>query len=132
MALCMSAIIGIGFLIKYTLVSGQERKLKYGDHVDLYLWGMNRHDWGFIHLVLGFAIIGLLALHLFLHWNMITHVYKNLIKKPLSKKAIAICFTIICAALILVPFFIKPEIKNTQNHKQQKTTSIITSIDFDH
>tara|TARA_R110002096_G_scaffold428851_1_gene641029 strand:- start:6770 stop:7120 length:351 start_codon:yes stop_codon:yes gene_type:complete len=115
----MSAIIGIGFLIKYTLVSGRERWLKYGNNVELYLFNMDRHQWGNIHLVLGYILIGLLVVHIFLHWKIVSGLYKKLIKEPFIKKTIAICFATICALLILIPLFIKPEIKNIKNINKQ-------------
>ena len=122
MTVCMSAVIGIGFLIKFTLISGQERWLKYGDNINLYFFGMDRHQWGMIHLVLGFILIGLLVVHIFLHWNVITSVYKKLIKEPLAKKIIAILFIIICTLIIVIPFFIKPEIEPIRKgHERQAT-----------
>lgn len=67
MALCMSAIIGIGFLIKYTLISGQERWDVYGKNVELYWYGMDRNQWGLFHLILGFVLMVLLVAHIVLH-----------------------------------------------------------------
>ena len=58
MTLCMSAIIGIGFLIKYTLISGQERREIYGRNVELYFIGMDKHQWGMLHLILAFVFLG--------------------------------------------------------------------------
>ena len=73
--------------------------------------GMDRHQWGTIHLILGYVLIGLLALHLFLHWNIIKSVYRKLIKRPLLNKLVGLGFIIICFVLVLLPFFINPEIK---------------------
>ena len=111
MALCMAAIIGIGFLMQFTLISGEKRWIKYGENVNLYFMGMDRHQWGTIHLILGYVLIGLLALHLFLHWNIIKSVYRKLIKRPLLNKLVGLGFIIICFVLVLLPFFINPEIK---------------------
>ena len=94
MTLCMSAIVGIGFLIKYTLISGQERWEIYGRNVEISLLGMDRHQWGMLHLILGFILLGLLVAHIILHWKIITNVYKKIIKEPLTKKTIAIVFII--------------------------------------
>ncbi len=92
MTLCMSAIIGIGFLIKYTLISGQERWDVYGRNVELYLFGMDRHQWGMLHLILAFVLLGLLLLHIVFHWKIITNVYKKIIKEPVTKKVVAFVF----------------------------------------
>jgi hypothetical protein len=120
MTLCMSALIGIGFLIKYTLISGQERWEVYGSNVELYLLGMDRHQWGMLHLILGFVLFILLVVHIVLHWKVVTTVYQRIIKQPLTKKIVAFFFLIICALLIIIPFFIKPDIETSnkgRNHK---------------
>ena len=124
MTLCMSAIIGIGFLIKYTLISGQERWEIYGQNVELYLFGMDRHQWGLIHLILGFVLFGLLVAHIFLHWKVVTTVYQKIIKVPLTKKIVATCFMIICALLIVIPFFIKPEVETINKGKGRQVTLV--------
>lgn len=46
----MSSVLGVGLLIKYTLISGQEQISKYGRNDKLLLLGLNRHEWGEIHL----------------------------------------------------------------------------------
>jgi len=129
MTLCMSAIIGIGFLIKYTLISGQERWDVYGRNVELYLLGLDRHQWGMIHLILGFVLLGLLIVHIFLHWKVITTVYKKIIEEPLTKKIVALFFIAICTILILVPFFIKPEVESGKKERGHKVT-LVTQADI--
>lgn len=42
----LMAMAGIGFLIKYILVPGEERNLLYGRDVELSFLGLTRHDWG--------------------------------------------------------------------------------------
>ena len=121
----MAAIIGIGFLIEFTLISGQKRWSEYGKNVDLYFMGMDRHQWGTVHLILGFVLIGLLVLHIFLHWNTIKHVYKRIIKQPLLNKLVALGFMFICITIILVPLFIQPEIKTTK--KGNETHAILVT-----
>lgn len=124
----MSAIIGIGFLIEFTLISGQKRWLEYGDNVELYLMGMDRHQWGSLHLILGFILMGLLAVHIFLHWNVITNVYKKIIQQPLLNKLLAMGFIIICIMLILVPLFVKPEIKTIKKGYGRQVTLVIDQL----
>lgn len=124
MALCMAAIIGIGFLIEFTLISGQKRRVIYGENVDLYFMGMDRHQWGNLHLILGFILIGLLVLHIFLHWNIIKSVYNKAIKRPILNKVIASGFLVICLLLIFLPLFIKPEIKTNGKQKKHAVESL--------
>jgi hypothetical protein len=106
MFFCLSAITGIGLLIKYTLISGQEQISKYGSNVKLSLFGLNRHEWGEIHLIIGFILIGLLTLHIILHWKAIKSVYKGLQHKKPAIKFISIVFFTICFLLIAIPFIV--------------------------
>lgn len=75
MFLCVMAITGIGLLMKYVLLPGKETAAVYGRKVDLFLFGMDRHQWGTIHLIIAFVLLGLLTLHVVLHWNMIVSIY---------------------------------------------------------
>lgn len=127
MTLCMSAIIGIGFLIKYTLVSGQERWEIYGRNVELYLLGMDRHQWGMLHLILAFVLLVLLLAHIILHWKVITNVYRKIIKEPISKKIIAIVFVILCTLLIVFPFFVEPDLETVKKGDGRRVT-LVTDI----
>lgn len=111
MAICMSFILGTGLLIKYILISGQERWVKYGSNVELYFLGMDRHQWGQVHFILGLVLIALLSVHIFLHWKSIKSVYKKLIKKSITKKIGALLFLFFCLALIIMPFFIEPKVE---------------------
>ena len=104
MLFCMCATIGIGFLIKYTLVSGQEQMFKYGNKVELSLFGFDRHEWGAIHLLVGYILIGLLLLHIILHWKVIISVYKKILVKKPAIKFISILFITICCLFIIIPF----------------------------
>ena len=124
MTFCMSAIIGIGFLIKYTLISGQERWDVYGRNVELYLFGMDRHQWGMLHLILAFVLMGLLIVHIAFHWKVITNVYKKIIKEPVTKKVVALVFMILCVLMIVIPFFIHPEIESIKKGKGRQVTLV--------
>jgi len=121
MLFCMCAIIGIGFLIKYTLVSGQEQIIKYGNKVELSLFGMDRHEWGAIQLIVGYILIGLLLLHIILHWKVIISVYKRLLQKKPAIKFISIVFITICFLFIIIPFVANLDaIKLENNSKIEK------------
>ncbi|UAM98209.1 DUF4405 domain-containing protein [Polaribacter litorisediminis] len=111
MAICMSFIFGTGMLIKYVLISGQERWIKYGSNVELYFLGLDRHEWGLVHFILGLVLIALLFVHIFLHRKIIKSVYKKLIKKSLTKKIVALLFLFFCLALIITSFFIEPKVE---------------------
>ncbi|MCD6564549.1 MAG: DUF4405 domain-containing protein [Bacteroidales bacterium] len=109
MFLCMSAIAGIGFLMKIVLIPGEDRWIKYGKNVELYVLNMDRHQWGTIHLVIALVLLGLLLLHIILHWKLIVSLFSKLINNKLTRKLITIVFVFIIAFLFLFAFLIKPE-----------------------
>ena len=111
MFLCMAALAGIGFLTKYVLLSGQEAQVKYGTKVELSLLGLDRHEWGTIHLITGFVLIGLLVLHIFLNWKQIVNMYQRSIGSQISRKIITAVFIIVCVLLIIFPFIMNPEVQ---------------------
>lgn len=120
MFLCMSAIVGIGFLIKYNLVSGQARWVIYGRPVELYWFGLDRHQWGYIHLLLGFVLSVLLVVHLVLHWTLIKSVYKKIIALKAIRKTFVMAFASISILLIFSPFVIQAEVFEKSNHDTYK------------
>ena len=111
MFLCTMAITGIGFLIKFVLIPGKERWVECDRNVALSLLGMDRHEWGEIHLVLGLILFGLLVLHIILHWKMILCLYRKLIGNQSARRIIALVFLIVCLTLVIFPFIINPEVQ---------------------
>ncbi|MBI9039278.1 MAG: DUF4405 domain-containing protein [Bacteroidales bacterium] len=105
----MAAITGIGFIMKFRLISGHEKWEKYGVNLDTSLFGLDRHEWGTIHLILGFILIALLVIHIWLHWNMIICIFNKLIKN----KGPRIVFTIVLCLLTLF-FLIAPFVFNIE------------------
>lgn len=120
----MSAMAGIGFLIKYTLISGQERWVVYGSNFELYLFGMDRHEWGAIHLIIGFVLLGLLVLHIILHYDIIICLYNRIFQKKMVYKLITVLFITICSLFIIVPFLVKPEVSTIEHRKGRYATTV--------
>jgi len=104
MFVCIMAMAGIGFLMKFVLMTGRERWVKYGRNVYLSFLGMDRHDWATIHLVIGFVLLVLLVLHTIFHWKMIMSMYCKLIDDQRTRRIVASVFLIVSAVLILFPF----------------------------
>jgi hypothetical protein len=109
--LCIAAIAGIGFLTKYILVPGYRRWEIYGRNVDLFFWSMDRHEWGTIHLVIGFVFLSLLGLHIVLHLDMITRIYRKLIPNAALRVVIALLLVCLTILLFTFGFFVKPEME---------------------
>jgi len=117
--LCLAAIGGIGFLIKYVLVPGYQRWEIYRRNVNLLFWGMDRHQWGTIHLVIGLVFLSLLGLHIVLHLDVIITIYRKLI--PNAALRVVIALLLVCLTIQLVAFglFVKPEMEERGRGKSR-------------
>ncbi len=109
MFLCIMAMAGLGFLMKYILPPGREVAARYGRNLYLSWLGWDRHDWGDMHLYLAFALLALLTLHLILHWHLIPGLFARLVPDPPRRHKIALVFVILSLLLIYFPFLITPD-----------------------
>jgi hypothetical protein len=119
MLIVMMAIAGIGFLMKFILIPGKERWLVYGTNVELYWLGLDRHEWGTIHLWLGYILLFLLVLHIAFHVKWIINTYTRTIANSVLKNTCAFLFVVLCLVLILFSFFTTPVVENSgdNNHR---------------
>jgi len=119
--LCLSAIAGIGFLIKYILIIGQETIVKYGENIQLEFFGMDRHEWGEVHLVVGVIVLILIVLHLVFHWQLVKSMIKKVFGKSALNTGIVIAFVLICVLFIFAPFLVNPDMtkKERKGRHQQ-------------
>ncbi len=125
----MMAMAGIGFLIRFTLVPGYKENEIYGRDVDLSFWGMDRHEWGRIHLLVGVIFLILLFFHIILHWQMIVCIFKKLIKEKSSRTVITPLFVIVSLILIAFAFFIKPDVATSvtgsgEGYRRETVTTV--------
>lgn len=111
MFICIMAMAGLGLLMKYVLPPGRVARAQYGRPVDLTWLGWDRHDWGDIHLYLAFTLLGLLSLHIILHWKQILGLFERFIPHPKVRRRVAFAFLILAVLLIYFPFLITPEVK---------------------
>lgn len=112
MFLMMAAVAGIGFLMKYILIPGKDRIAKFGRQVDLYFLNWDRHEWGSVHLILGLCMLGLLILHIVLHWQIIRSLFRCLINSKAWRMPTMILFFLVCLFLFIFPFFVHIEIQD--------------------
>ncbi|MCD6597458.1 MAG: DUF4405 domain-containing protein [Bacteroidales bacterium] len=110
MLVVMMALIGVGLLNKYVLLTGQEKWEKFGENLEFYLWGFDRHDWNYIHFILGIILFGLLVLHIWFHWKMILNIYRNLIKNKKARIFTGYTIVFVSVIFLIFPIFVKPEI----------------------
>ena len=60
------AMIVTGYILRFPLPPGTNKSAA--------LWGLTRHEWGTIHSWISFALLGVIFLHLVLHWQWIVSV----------------------------------------------------------
>ncbi|MFO7889931.1 MAG: DUF4405 domain-containing protein [bacterium] len=107
MFIVMMAIGGIGFLMKFVLVRGSQVWEIYGENLDLLLWGWDRHQWGSLHLILGYILLGLLVLHIVFHWKQIGVMFKCLITKKFFRIILTIILIILSLLFFLFAFIVE-------------------------
>ena len=110
MFLLMMAIIGIGFLMKFVLITGQEKWIKYGRNVEESFLGVDRHGWGKIHLIIGLILFAVLILHLILHWRSITRFFQNAFAERALRISLVIVLLLAGVLLVVFPFLVNPKV----------------------
>jgi hypothetical protein len=111
MFLCLMAMAGLGFLMKYLLPSGRDAWVQYGSNRQFSWLGWDRHAWGDIHLYLAFTLLSLLVLHVVLHWRQILGLFQRLVPDLRQRYRIALIFLLLSLLLIYFPFLITPDSK---------------------
>ncbi|MDD3579657.1 MAG: DUF4405 domain-containing protein [Desulfobacca sp.] len=120
MFVIMCAIAGIGFLIKYVLIPGEQRWEVYGRNVDLFWLGLDRHEWGSIHLYLALTLLTLLVIHIILHWQMILSLFRSLIGKGSTRAVITLAFVVICLIFISFSLLVTPDVEELRRGRGRR------------
>jgi len=109
MFLCLAGLAGLGLLMRYVLVPGRVARATYGRPVELTWLGWDRHDWGDLHFYLALVLVGVLTVHLILHWQMILGLYERLLPDPKLRRRVAWAFLITVFLLLYIPFLATPK-----------------------
>jgi len=109
MLIVLAALIGVGILIKFILIPGQERWLVFGQNTELTFLGLNRHEWGTIHLITGIVFFVLFIFHILFHWNMIKCMFQKCIPSKLLRVEVVSVSLFLFTGLIVFPFFVQPQ-----------------------
>jgi len=120
MALQIGALAGIGFVIKFVLVPGEERNVLYGRGTALRLLGLERHEWGAIHMWIGISLLAILVLHIILHWGQILGMLCAASRSLAVRLVIVLGVLLLAALLMSFPLWVKPEItagKGGEGHR---------------
>ncbi len=121
----MALIAGLGFLMKWVLLPGRERVLKYGANIELYLFGLDRHQWGTVHLYASLTLLALLAVHIVLHWSWITATLTHLIASRAVRIVVAVVFVLICTGLFALPLLVSPEKSDTPQFLHRNAQDVV-------
>ncbi len=109
--LCIAAIAGIGLLMRNVLIPGYKRWEIYNSNVELYFWGLDRHEWGKIHFVIGLVLLTLLVLHIVLHWPIIVGIYRKLIPNLAARWIAVLILLSLAMVLAFFSFAVKPDVQ---------------------
>ncbi len=110
MLIVLMIIAGLGFLIKYVLLPGYKVNEVYGGNVELFFGGLDRHQWGAIHLYVSLFFLFLVLLHIILHWKMIICIFRNMFSGRKTRLVLALGVPLVSLFFIFGPLFIKPEV----------------------
>lgn len=102
-------LVTTGLLMRYTLPPGSGHRAT--------LWGLNRHAWGDVHFWVSIGFLGVLLIHLFLHWRWIFAVISG--KPRLASGSRFLLGATAAIGIILIglsPFFSDVESSNGVNH----------------
>nr|WP_321452780.1 DUF4405 domain-containing protein [uncultured Carboxylicivirga sp.] len=116
MFIVMMIVVGIGFLMEYVIIPGSQRFEIYGRNVELSFLGMDRHEWGNLHLILGLILIFLLVLHIIFHWKLILSIYRRIIPHEGIRLFFTAVLVILTVLFAIVPLFLKPDISEGGKH----------------
>jgi hypothetical protein len=79
-----------------------------------YLWNLHRHDWGNIHLYLSLIFLGLLIVHIILHWSWV----KGTIGRYFGNMSFAWAYIVAPFALLFLLWCFYPK---TGSHTEQRS-----------
>lgn len=132
MMLLLMAMSGLGLLIKYVLVPGFKRNALYGSEVELYFLGLDRHQWGTVHLWISFAFLLLILIHVILHWEMIGCIFRRIVVNSVARITIVVSLVFFMLLLGIAPLFVKPEITQKEvQHLQRRNSKTELNISKD-
>ncbi|MEK7719716.1 MAG: DUF4405 domain-containing protein [Bacteroidota bacterium] len=123
MFFCVMAVTGIGLLMKYVLLPGRETLAVYGRKVDLFFLGKDRHEWGMIHLIIAFAFLGLMTLHIVLHWKSMWISYRRIIGNRVMRYTLVVLIAVAGVFLVAFPLAVRPDLRQPERKGGHQRTN---------
>lgn len=109
LAFCFCAMGGVGILLLTAVPPTRIMREETIFSERAILWGLDRHQWGFIHLTLALLVLFLLFLHVYFHWQQIKCLYRRWTDRhPVKQFVLGPLFLLTCIALLGIPCFLKP------------------------
>ncbi len=104
------SLISTGTILHYTLPPGSGHQISGGRHgagaqIHKFL-GMTRHEWGNLHFLIALVFLGLLVIHLAIHWNWLysTAWGSKINPQPLWRRAITFLILVYITIAFGLPF----------------------------
>ena len=97
---------------------------------ELFYLGMDRHQWGKIHLVVAYVMLALLLLHILFHWKTLLCLVRKAIPQAWFRRSLWMIIGILCLILFLFAFFISPVQKEASDflHRHAHSASVKPEI----
>lgn len=130
MIVVMMAVAGLGLLMKFVLLPGYKVNEVYGTGAELYFWGLDRHQWGAIHLYLALFLVFLLILHLVFHWDMIVCIFRQMVSTRAIRTVFLVFIGVLSLFLALAPLFVKPEVAQLERKHQRNRVMDVQSAPY--
>jgi len=115
LALTFCAMGGLGILLLTAVPP--TRLLRDSGIADqrVLLWGLDRHQWGFIHLMLALLFMVLLLAHIYFHWPQISCLYQRWTKGNTARRVVTgPLFILLCLLLLGIPCLLKPTLQEAE------------------
>ena len=129
----LNSIIDIVSFIGFALLVATGLLLKYrlppGSGAWRMIWDLDRHGWGDVHFVIALVFLGLLTVHLWLHWKWIVCQFKERGGDFSGKRlAIGVLAFVALVTLILAPLLSPIEksempVRGSRHYQQQNIST---------
>jgi hypothetical protein len=92
-------MLSTGYILRFPLPPGSNKTLT--------LWGLTRHQWGDIHIWIGLGLLGVILLHVCLHWQWIAISVKRRLsrRKAVSGSALVSGLTTFFVLVTILALF---------------------------
>ncbi len=115
--LVMLGLIWTGLLVHFVLPPGTGAR---GGGHGLRLWGLGRHGYGDIHFYLAIVLMGLMIIHVWLHWSWVCATLNKLVgmKSKTSAQRVVSGITLLATLAILMiggQFWARGQVESTDS-----------------